>query len=173
MPFKHATHCLAAATHYLLRKKMFDLKISQAALVKEFVVAEKKLHLAISGRKHDPGKSFQNRNPVINLNLKRKRLQRQMSQKQMKWSKFQKTRNLHQKIGDANDDDDDDDSLPDTFSPQKPKKPKTSGTKEDQDEENTQTMNTDMPELISSDEDATPQQAFTTKKPSWKKPPHK
>ena len=62
--------------------------------------------------------------------------------------------------------DDDDDSLPDPFLPQEPKKPKTSGTKEDQDEENTQKMDTDMPELISSDEEATPQQAFTTKKPS-------
>ena len=32
---------------------------------------------------------------------------------------------------------------------------------------------TDMPELISSDKEATPQQVFTTKKPSRKKPPHK
>ena len=47
------------------------------------------------------------------------------------------------------------------------------GTKEDQDEENTRTMDTDMPELISSDEEATPQKTFTAKKPSWKKPPHK
>ena len=45
IPLKHATHCLAATTHYLLRKKMFDSKISQATLTKEFVVAEKKLHL--------------------------------------------------------------------------------------------------------------------------------
>ena len=73
------------------------------------------------------------------------------------------------------DDTDDDDSLPDLFLPWGPKKPKTSRTKEDQDEENTQTqtMDTDMPELISSDEEVAPQQAFTTKKPSWKKPPHK
>ena len=71
------------------------------------------------------------------------------------------------------DDDDDDDSLPDPFSPQEPKKPKTMATKEDQDEENTQTMDTDMPELISSDEEDAPQKRFTTKKPSQKKPPHK
>ena len=58
IPIKHATHCLAAATHYLLRKKMFHSKISQATLSKEFAVAEKKLHLAISGRKYDPGKKF-------------------------------------------------------------------------------------------------------------------
>ena len=55
-------------------------------------------------------------------------------------------------------DDDDDDSLPDLFSPWESKRPKTSGTKEDQNEENTQTqtMDTDMPELISSDEEAAP-----------------
>ena len=55
MPLKHATHCLAATTHYLLRKKMFDSKISQAALTKEFAVPDKKLHLAVSSRKYDPG----------------------------------------------------------------------------------------------------------------------
>ena len=50
-----------------------------------------------------------------------------------------------------------------------------SGTKEDQDEENaqTQTMDTDMPELISSDEEAAPQKTFTTKKPPQKKLPPK
>ena len=47
------------------------------------------------------------------------------------------------------------------------------GTKEDQDEEDTQTMDTDMPELISSDEEDAPQKKFKTKKPSWKKTPHK
>ena len=71
------------------------------------------------------------------------------------------------------DDDIDDDSLPDLFSPWEPKKPKTSQTQEDQDEENTQTMDIDMPELISSNEEAAPQQAFTTKKPSWKMLPCK
>ena len=39
------------------------------------------------------------------------------------------------------------------------------GTKEDQDEQNTQTMDTDMPELISSDEEDALQMTFTTKKP--------
>ena len=70
---------------------------------------------------------------------------------------------------------DDDDSLPDTFSLWEPKRSKTLGTKEDQDEEDTQTqtMNTDMPELIFSDEEAAPQKTFTTKKPPWKKPPQK
>ena len=72
-------------------------------------------------------------------------------------------------------DDDDDDSLPDPFSLWEPIRPKTSGTKEDQDEENTQTltMDTDMPELISSNKEAASWKTFTTKKPLWKKPPRK
>ena len=41
IPIKHATHCLATTTHHLLRKKMFHSKISQATLMKEFMVAEK------------------------------------------------------------------------------------------------------------------------------------
>ena len=35
---------------------MFDTKVSQAELAKEFAVAEKKLHMAVSGHKYDPGK---------------------------------------------------------------------------------------------------------------------
>ena len=35
---------------------MFDSKVSQSTLTKEFAVAEKKLHLAVSGRKYNPGK---------------------------------------------------------------------------------------------------------------------
>ena len=48
--FKHPTRCLAAAAHFLIRKKLFNSKYPQ------LLVAEKKLHLAVSGRKHDPGK---------------------------------------------------------------------------------------------------------------------
>ena len=78
---------------------MFDSKISHSTLAKEFVVAEKKLHLAVSGRKYDPGKKFPKQKPHDKPDpKKKKRLQRQMGQKQMKWSKFQKTSNLHQKI---------------------------------------------------------------------------
>ena len=38
---KHATCCLATTSHYLLRKKMFHSKISQATLTKEFMVVKK------------------------------------------------------------------------------------------------------------------------------------
>ena len=48
--------CLAAAVHFLIRKKLFNTKYPQLLVAKDFAVAEKKLHLAVSGRKYDPGK---------------------------------------------------------------------------------------------------------------------
>ena len=44
------------AAHFLIRKKLFNSKCTQLLVAKDFAVAEKKLHLAISGRKYDPGK---------------------------------------------------------------------------------------------------------------------
>ena len=46
---------MAAAAHFLIRKKLFNSKCTQLHVAKDFAVAEKKLHLAISGRKYDPG----------------------------------------------------------------------------------------------------------------------
>ena len=48
--------CLAAAAHFLIRKKLFNSKYPQLLVAKDFAVAEKKLHLAVNGRKYDPGK---------------------------------------------------------------------------------------------------------------------
>ena len=56
LDFKHPTRCLAAAAHFLIRKKLFNTKYPQLHIAKDFAVAEKKLHLAVSGRKYDPGK---------------------------------------------------------------------------------------------------------------------
>ena len=56
LDFKDAMRCLAAAAHFLIRKKLFDTKYPQLHVAKDFAVAEKKLHLAVSGRKYDPGK---------------------------------------------------------------------------------------------------------------------
>ena len=47
---------MAAAAHFLLRKELFNSKYPQLQVAKDFAVAEKKLHLAASGRKYDPGK---------------------------------------------------------------------------------------------------------------------
>ena len=54
--FKHPTRCLAAAAHFLIRKKLFYSKYPQLLVAKDFAVAEKKLHLTVSRRKYDPGK---------------------------------------------------------------------------------------------------------------------
>ena len=54
--FKHPTRCLAAAAHFLIRKKLFNTKYPQSLVAKDFAVAEIKLHLAVSRRKYDPGK---------------------------------------------------------------------------------------------------------------------
>ena len=47
---------MAAAAHFLIRKKLFNTKYPQLHVAKDFAVAEKKLHLAVSGKKYDPGK---------------------------------------------------------------------------------------------------------------------
>ena len=47
---------MAAAAHFLIRKKLFNTKYPQLLVAKDFAIAEKKLHLAVSGRKYDPGK---------------------------------------------------------------------------------------------------------------------
>ena len=56
LDFKDPTRCLAAAAHFLIRKKLFNTKYPQLHVAKDFAVAEKKLHLTVSGRKYDPGK---------------------------------------------------------------------------------------------------------------------
>ena len=47
---------MAGAAHFLIRKKLFNTKYPQLLVAKDFAVAEKKLHLTVSGRKYDPGK---------------------------------------------------------------------------------------------------------------------
>ena len=47
---------MAAAAHFLIRQKLFNSKYPQLLVAKDFAVAEKKLHLAVSGRKYNPGK---------------------------------------------------------------------------------------------------------------------
>ena len=56
LDFKDPTRCLAEAAHFLIRKKLFNTKYPQLHVARDFAVAEKKLHLAVSGRKYDPGK---------------------------------------------------------------------------------------------------------------------
>ena len=41
----------------LFNKKLFNTKYPQLLVARDFAVAEKKLHLTVSGRKYDPGKN--------------------------------------------------------------------------------------------------------------------
>ena len=59
--YKDRTRCLAAAAHFLIRKKLFNSKYLQLLVAKDFAVAEKKLHLTVSVRKYDPGKKTSKR----------------------------------------------------------------------------------------------------------------
>ena len=49
------------SAHFLIRKKLFNSKCTQLHVTKDFAVAETKLHLAVSGRKYDPGKKASKR----------------------------------------------------------------------------------------------------------------
>ena len=52
---------MAAAAHFLIRKKLFNTKYPQLQVAKDFAVAEKKLHLTVSRRKYDPGRKAHKR----------------------------------------------------------------------------------------------------------------
>ena len=52
---------LSCSCTLLIRKKLFNSKVTQLRVAKDFAVAEKKLHLAISRRKYDPGKKASKR----------------------------------------------------------------------------------------------------------------
>ena len=58
---------MAAAAHFLIRKKLFNTKYPQLSVAKDFAVAEKKLHLAVSGRKYDPGKKAPKRKRTLDV----------------------------------------------------------------------------------------------------------
>ena len=62
--------CLAAAAHFLIRKELFNFKYPQLQVAKDFAVAEKKLHLAASGRKYDPGKKVHRKRHTPSDNTK-------------------------------------------------------------------------------------------------------
>ena len=67
LDFKDPMKCLAAAAHFLMRKKLFNTKYPQLHVAKDFAVAEKKLHLTVSGRKYDPGKKAPKRKRTSNV----------------------------------------------------------------------------------------------------------
>ena len=92
--------------------------------MKEFIVAEKKLHLAISGRKYDSGKKFPKQKPEP----KKKKAAKMDEPKTDKVVKIPEDKEPSQEnLGEPQSNDTDDDSLPDPFSLQEPKRPKNVG----------------------------------------------
>ena len=57
---------MAAAAHFLIRKELLNSKYQQLQVAKDFAVAEKKLHLAASRRKYDPGKKAPKKRHISN-----------------------------------------------------------------------------------------------------------
>ena len=57
---------MAAAAHFLIRKELFNSKYPQLQVAKDFVVAEKKLHLTASRRKYNPGKKAPKKRRISN-----------------------------------------------------------------------------------------------------------
>ena len=177
VPAKHETQYLATTTHLLLRKRMFNTRVSQAAIAHKFRVKNKKLHMAISGKKYDPGKkpSCKKGTPV-----KQKAMQKKSTADQPTSPEAEITK-IHGDNEQAKQDTDDDllygsdDSLPDLFTLQNPKKVKTSNTKDQAEDTGTNmpaAMDTEMPELILDDKQPS-QKQFTFKNPPSQKPPHK
>ena len=139
----------------------------------------KKLHMAICRRKYDPGKkaSCKKITPIKQKATEKKPTADQPTIPEAEITEIHGDDDEQTKL----DTDDEllygsDDSLSDPFTPQDPEKFKTTDTKEDQDKEksdaSTTPMDTEMPELISDDDEVTPSHRhFTFKKPSLQKPP--
>ena len=53
---KHPTRCVAAGIQFLIWRAAFQSKISQSKVAEKFLVCPKKMHLAFSGCKYDPGR---------------------------------------------------------------------------------------------------------------------
>ena len=148
---------------------MFDSRVSQSTLAKEFTVAEKKLHLAVSGRKYDPGKKTPKLKTRVKSSTQKKKSAKPDEPKKDRTTEIPEDKQASPEDPDQLQSDDvndkDDDLLPDPFAP-KEKKAKMSGTKEDQGAEDTQAEMDTMLKLISSDDNDTPLKSFDTKNPA-------
>ena len=83
LDYKDPTRCLAAAAHFLIRKKLFNTKYPQLHVAKDFAVAEKKLHLTVSRRRYDPERRHLRESvpQMLNLQIPNCQLHRNSSHK--------------------------------------------------------------------------------------------
>ena len=152
LPPKDPTRCLAAAVHYVLRFRLFKNNPSQGTTADKFQVEWKKFYQAITGKMYDAGKKT-----LKALKMKKDQAD---TEKPTKGTRKTRSSTIRQSL-----------SLPDPFTPIDPKKAKTLDTKEDQAEDTaTQTSEvmdmTDIPELISDEEEDEPTKQFTLKHPT-------
>ena len=149
---------------------MFDSKVSQSTLIKEFAAVEKKLHLAVSGRKYNPGKKTPKPKNRVKSSTQKKKSAKPDEPKMDKKTRIPEDKQASpedpdQPQSDDVNDKDDDDLLPDPFAP-KEKKAKMLDTKEDQGAKDTQAEMDTVLELFSSDDDDAPLKSFDTKNPA-------
>ena len=110
---------MAAATNFLIRKKLFNSKYPQLQIAKDFAVAEKKLHLTASGRKYDPGKKAPHKRTASgDIPTLTKMSTQEKEQQHTQSDTITETPEASQMSG-PKDDDDDDESLLDPFAPSK------------------------------------------------------
>ena len=134
VPAKHETWCLAAATHLLLHKRMFNTKVSQATMAHESRVENEKLHMAICGIKYDPGKKASRKKTTP---VKQKATEKKPTADQPTTPEAEITKICGDDDEQTQQDTDDellygsDALLSNPFTPQDPKKFKTTDTKED------------------------------------------
>ena len=159
VPAKHATHCVAAAFHMLLCKHFFNTKMSQAKCTDLFVVHPEKLHVAVSGWKYDPGKKVpkcKSMEPPLAI---QKKQDRPSKEKTETTGPTKKSKTTTTAPNDQSSELDTDDSLPDPFTP---KDDQTTQTKVSSKED----LSTEDIQVISSDDNDTPQKTFTSKNPT-------
>ena len=148
---------------------MFDSKVSQSTLTKEFAVAEKKLHLAVSGRKYDPGKKTPKPKPRVKSSTQKKKSAKPDEPKTDKKTKIPEDKQALPEDSDQPQSDDvinkdDNDSLPDPLHPKK-RKPRCQAPKKTKVQKMHKQKWT-VPELISSDDNDAPLKSFDTKNPA-------
>ena len=114
---------MAAAAHFLIRKELFNSKYPQLQVAKDFVVAEKKLNLATSGRKYDPGKKVHRKRHTPGDNTTAPKAPTSEKQQPTQSETITDTQQEHVPSQFSSDDDEE---LPDPFPPS----PKTFETKD-------------------------------------------
>ena len=108
---------MAAAAHFLIRKKLFNSKYPQLQITKDFAVEEKKLHLTASGRKYDQGKKAPHKRSASGNILTPTKTSTQ--EKEQQHTQNDTVTEISEASHMSEPEDDDDETLLDPFAPSK------------------------------------------------------